>query len=68
MPSDGALPRSSFVDVDGPVHVADYGGDPQAGTIVCLHGLANSHVAWMLLCRVKRSSAGFLRPLLRGRS
>lgn len=40
------LPRSLFLDIDGPVHVADYGGDAAAGTVVCLHGLGNSHVSW----------------------
>lgn len=46
MRSDLETPRSLSVDVNGPVHVADYGGDPGAPTVVCVHGLANSHVSW----------------------
>ncbi len=41
-----ATPTSAFVDVDGPVHVADYGGDHDAPTVLLVHGLGNSHVSW----------------------
>ncbi len=40
-----AQPRSWHLDVDGPVHVADY-GDPEAPAVLCVHGLAGSHVGW----------------------
>ncbi len=46
MRSDLVSPRSFVVDVDGPVHVADYGGAPNVPTLVCVHGLGNSHVTW----------------------
>src|SRR2546423_11273143 len=40
-----ALPQSRIVDLDGPVHVVDYGGDGPA--IVLVHGLGGSHVNWL---------------------
>ncbi|WP_205471325.1 alpha/beta fold hydrolase [Nocardioides sp. SYSU D00038] len=42
---------STFVDVDGPVHVADLGGPRDAPALVCVHGLAGSHVAWRSMAR-----------------
>lgn len=36
---------SQYVDVDGLLHVADYGGT--GAPIVCVHGLGGSHVNWM---------------------
>jgi pimeloyl-ACP methyl ester carboxylesterase len=36
---------SSFIDVDGPVHVAEWGAGP--GRIVLVHGLGGAHVNWM---------------------
>ncbi|MGC8463353.1 MAG: alpha/beta fold hydrolase [Acidimicrobiales bacterium] len=38
---------SRTVDVDGPVHYADFGGDPDGATIVCVHGLGGSHRNWL---------------------
>jgi pimeloyl-ACP methyl ester carboxylesterase len=38
--------RSSYVDIDGPVHLADYGGNPAGPTVLFVHGLAGSHVSW----------------------
>src|SRR5437879_163777 len=40
-----ALPQSRIVDLDGAVHVADFGGDGPA--IVLVHGLGGSHVNWL---------------------
>jgi pimeloyl-ACP methyl ester carboxylesterase len=40
-----ALPQSRIVDLDGPVHVADFGGEGPA--IVLIHGLGGSHVNWL---------------------
>lgn len=37
--------RSVTVDLDGPVHYADFGGD--GPPIVLVHGLGGSHVNWM---------------------
>jgi pimeloyl-ACP methyl ester carboxylesterase len=37
--------QSRFVDLDGPVHYADYGGE--GGPIVLVHGLDGSHLNWM---------------------
>src|SRR5207302_4379141 len=34
-----------MVDLDGPVHVADFGGDGPG--IVLVHGLGGSHVNWL---------------------
>lgn len=37
--------ESRTIDVDGPVHVADWGG--RGPTVVLLHGLGGSHLNWM---------------------
>ena len=37
--------HSRFIDLDGPVHVADFGG--RGTPIVLVHGLGGSHVNWM---------------------
>lgn len=66
--------RSQTVDIDGPVHFADFGG--RGGTIVLVHGLGGSHVNWLgvgkLLTRhgrvVAPDLAGFGRTPLAGRS
>ena len=42
-------PASREVDVDGPVHVADYGGPDGAPLLVCVHGLGGSHLNWAAL-------------------
>jgi pimeloyl-ACP methyl ester carboxylesterase len=39
-------PASRVVDVDGPVHVADYGGPDGAPLMVAVHGLGGSHLNW----------------------
>lgn len=39
--------RTRTVDVGGPLHVADFGGDGPA--MVLLHGLGGSHLSWMRL-------------------
>jgi len=50
--------HSRFVDLDGPVHYADFGGDAAAGPpLVLVHGLGGSHLNWMAAA-----------PLLTGRS
>ncbi len=40
----GAVSRT--VDLDGPLHYADFGGPPDAPPIVCVHGLGGSHLNW----------------------
>lgn len=66
--------RSRFVDLDGPVHVADFGG---SGTpIVLVHGLGGSHVNWLAVGErlaergrvLAPDLAGFGRTPLAGRS
>jgi pimeloyl-ACP methyl ester carboxylesterase len=66
--------RSRVIDLDGPVHVADFGG---SGTpIVLVHGLGGSHVNWLsvgerLAARgrvLAPDLAGFGRTPLAGRS
>lgn len=68
--------QSRFVDLDGPVHYADFGGDPAAGPpLVLVHGLGGSHLIWMaaapLLARrswvVAPDLIGFGRTPLAGR-
>src|SRR5438093_12174415 len=40
-----AVPQSRMVDLDGPVHVADFGGE--GPSVVLVHGLGGSHVNWL---------------------
>jgi pimeloyl-ACP methyl ester carboxylesterase len=40
---------SRTVDLDGPVHVVDYGGNPDGPVLVLVHGLGGSHLNWDLL-------------------
>jgi pimeloyl-ACP methyl ester carboxylesterase len=42
----GVTHVSATVDVDGPVHYADYGGPTDAPLIVAVHGLGGSHLNW----------------------
>ena len=39
-------PVGRTLDVDGPVHVADYGGPDGAPLLVGVHGLGGSHLNW----------------------
>ncbi len=66
--------RSHTIDLDGPVHYADFGGS--GPTVVLVHGLGGAHVNWMavgpaLAARahvVAPDLAGFGRTPLAGRS
>lgn len=48
-PSTGPGGRSKTIDLDGPVHFVDYGGD--GPPLVLIHGLGGSHLNWMLVAR-----------------
>ena len=41
--------RSRTVQLDGPVHYVDFGGDAAGPTVVLVHGLGGSHLNWDLL-------------------
>lgn len=43
--------QSRFLDLGGPLHVTDYGGEPGARTVLCIHGLGSSAVSWTGLAR-----------------
>lgn len=66
--------RSVEVDIRGPVHVADFGGEGRP--IVLVHGLGGSHLNWLAVARelaehghvVAPDLAGFGRTPLAGRS
>jgi pimeloyl-ACP methyl ester carboxylesterase len=45
---DGTVGESRTVDLGGPVHHLDYGGDPDGPTVVLVHGLGGSHLNWDL--------------------
>src|SRR5512144_1647563 len=45
MPLAGDAMKSLTVDLDGPVHYADYGGSGRP--IVLVHGLGGSHLNWL---------------------
>lgn len=39
------MPKLEIIDLDGPVHYADYGGD--GSPMVLVHGLGGSHLNWL---------------------
>jgi pimeloyl-ACP methyl ester carboxylesterase len=41
--------ESRTVDLDGPVHYVDFGGNADGPTVVLVHGLGGSHLNWDLL-------------------
>lgn len=65
---------SRTIDLDGPLHYADFEGEGQ--TIVCVHGLGGSHLNWAAVAPglaqnarvVAPDLAGFGRSPLAGRS
>src|SRR5512140_2959820 len=52
------------VDLDGPVHYADFGGEGRP--IVMVHGLGGSHLNWMSVGPALARSARVLAPDLPG--
>lgn len=48
-PSTGPGGRSKTIDLDGPVHYVDYGGE--GPPLLLIHGLGGSHLNWMLVAR-----------------
>ena len=51
---------SRTVDLDGPVHYVDFGGDCAGPTVVLVHGLGGSHLNWDLLAPLLRPHARVL--------
>ncbi|MHB8796758.1 MAG: alpha/beta fold hydrolase [Candidatus Nanopelagicales bacterium] len=49
MDATGAVPKSRWADLDGPVHYVEYGGPTGAPMLVCVHGLGGSLVNWAAL-------------------
>jgi pimeloyl-ACP methyl ester carboxylesterase len=48
--SEAGVPGSSrTIDLGGPVHYVDYGGDREGPAVVLVHGLGGSHLNWDLL-------------------
>ena len=59
-------PRSVFLDLDGPVHVADHGGDATLPLVLCVHGLAGRQENWHALADELRGRARLLAVDLPG--
>jgi pimeloyl-ACP methyl ester carboxylesterase len=56
-----AMPgQSRTVDLGGPVHYVDFGGQDDGRTIVLVHGLGGSHLNWDLLAPLLRRHARVL--------
>lgn len=56
---------SRFIDLgDGPVHVADFGGE--GSPVVCVHGLGGSHVNWVACAEGLRALGHVTAPDLVG--
>jgi pimeloyl-ACP methyl ester carboxylesterase len=59
--------QSRFVDLDGPVHYADFGGSPGTGPpLVLVHGLGGSHLNWMAAAPLLARRSWVLAPDLIG--
>src|SRR5437879_4560738 len=56
--------RSRTIDLDGPVHYADFGGT--GPTLVLVHGLGGSHVNWLAVAPVLARRARVLAVDLAG--
>jgi pimeloyl-ACP methyl ester carboxylesterase len=57
MSEAGAPGSSRTVDLGGPVHYIDYGGDPDGPAVVLVHGLGGSHLNWDLLAPLLTGTA-----------
>src|SRR2546427_12457671 len=56
--------RSRTIDLDGPVHYADFGGT--GPTLVLVHGLGGSHLNWMAVAPALARGARVLAVDLAG--
>jgi pimeloyl-ACP methyl ester carboxylesterase len=56
--------RSRTIDLDGPVHFADFGGS--GPTMVLVHGLGGAHVNWVTVGSALAARARVLAPDLAG--
>jgi pimeloyl-ACP methyl ester carboxylesterase len=56
--------RSRTIDLDGPVHFADFGGS--GPTMVLVHGLGGAHVNWIAVGSALAARAHVLAPDLAG--
>src|SRR5207249_2847631 len=56
--------RSRTIDLDGPIHYADFGGT--GPTLVLVHGLGGSHVNWLAVAPVLARRARVLAVDLAG--
>lgn len=61
-----SLRTAHFFDVGGPVHVEEYGGDPDAPVVVAVHGLSGSSAGWGRLAEALAPSARLLAVDLPG--
>jgi pimeloyl-ACP methyl ester carboxylesterase len=57
---------SRYVDLGGPVHYADFGGQPGTSTFVLVHGLGGSHLNWCLVAARLREHGRVLAVDLAG--
>jgi pimeloyl-ACP methyl ester carboxylesterase len=58
--------RSRWIDLDGPVHYADFGGPADGPAIVCVHGLGGSAVNWSAIAPLLTDRYRLLAPDLAG--
>lgn len=56
--------KSTHVDLEGPVHYVDFGGD--GPPLVCVHGLGGSALNWMAVAPAISAAYRVLAPDLRG--
>lgn len=57
MGADARLGTSRTIDIGGPVHYVEFGGNPAGPTLVLVHGLGGSHLNWDLIAPLLTDSA-----------
>lgn len=55
-----------WIDLDGPLHYLDFGGNPAGPVIVCVHGLGGSAVNWLAIAPLLTGHARLYAPDLPG--
>jgi pimeloyl-ACP methyl ester carboxylesterase len=64
--SKAGTARSEFVDLGGPTHYLDFGGNPRGPLLVCVHGLGGASWNWSAMAPLLTAEARVLAVDLAG--